>query len=83
MNEDDEYRGYLIPKGTIVVPNIWSVLMIYLKDKSSDTKLSRGVFNDSEEYPDPSEFKPERFLPNEKGRMPLDPVKAAFGFGRR
>ncbi|PPR01780.1 hypothetical protein CVT24_001803 [Panaeolus cyanescens] len=24
--EDDEYDGYFIPKGTIVIPNVWSVL---------------------------------------------------------
>lgn len=25
VTEDDVYEGYLIPKGAIIVPNIWSV----------------------------------------------------------
>ena len=25
-SEDDEYNGYIIPKGTTVMPNIWYVL---------------------------------------------------------
>ncbi|KAI0360492.1 CyP450 monooxygenase [Trametes cingulata] len=28
--EDDEYRGYFIPKGTLVIPNIWA----YARDES-------------------------------------------------
>ncbi|EMD36019.1 hypothetical protein CERSUDRAFT_96243 [Gelatoporia subvermispora B] len=24
-SEDDEYDGYLIPKGTVVIPNVWSI----------------------------------------------------------
>lgn len=25
--QDDEYRGYLIPKGTLVLPNLWCVTL--------------------------------------------------------
>ena len=25
---DDTYRGYLIPKGAVLIPNIWSVITI-------------------------------------------------------
>ncbi|KDQ64958.1 hypothetical protein JAAARDRAFT_116817 [Jaapia argillacea MUCL 33604] len=62
LSEDDTYRGYLIPKGTIVFPNVWWFL------------------HDPEIYPDPMEFKPERFL----GSNPAaDPRPFVFGFGRR
>ncbi|TRM66193.1 cytochrome P450 [Schizophyllum amplum] len=26
VGEDDEYRGYLIPKGTTIMPNVWGIL---------------------------------------------------------
>jgi cytochrome P450 len=39
-----------------------------------------AITRDEEMYPDPSEFRPERFL----GPSPqLDPHKFVFGFGRR
>jgi len=41
--------------------------------------LKRAILHDSTDYPDPLEFKPDRFLkPGVK-----DPRTAAFGFGRR
>jgi len=42
-----------------------------------------AMLRDPLEYPDPSAFKPERFLPASGERMPRDPSKVAFGFGRR
>ncbi|KLO07636.1 O-methylsterigmatocystin oxidoreductase [Schizopora paradoxa] len=63
--EADTYDGYYIPARTIVIPNVWAMLM------------------DSEEYPDPDVFRPERFLPEAGQPMPRDPTKVAFGFGRR
>lgn len=41
------------------------------------------MFRDSDEYPEPDQFKPERFLPKEGERMPRHPDQMAFGFGRR
>ncbi|KAG2743323.1 cytochrome P450 [Suillus brevipes Sb2] len=59
---EDVYKGYRIPKGSIVISNILS------------------ISRDKEMYPDPLEFRPERFL----GPSPqTDPRKFVFGFGGR
>ncbi|KAF8994918.1 cytochrome P450 [Cyathus striatus] len=64
--EDDIYNGYYIPKGSIVVGNVWAML------------------HDERDYPNPSEFNPERFLKNGKLNPEIaDPFNVFFGFGRR
>ncbi|GJJ09727.1 hypothetical protein Clacol_003951 [Clathrus columnatus] len=64
--EDDVYKGYLIPKGTILIPNV------------------RSLLHDPKIYPNPDEFRPERFLPDKNGNIARDPAaQGAFGFGRR
>jgi len=64
-SRDDVYKGFFIPKGSLVMADIWSVL------------------HDPEMYPDPEEFKPERFL-NEDGSFRDDPtLSLAFGIGKR
>ncbi|TFK18386.1 cytochrome P450 98A3 [Coprinopsis marcescibilis] len=66
--EDDEYDGYFIPKGTLIQVNIWYV----------------SIMHDPENYDDPHEFRPERFLKNGKiDPSVMDPETAIFGFGRR
>jgi len=46
-------------------------------------KRFRAILHDPEAYPDPEEFKPERFL-NEDGSVRDDPTLAlAFGVGKR
>ncbi|TFK20507.1 O-methylsterigmatocystin oxidoreductase [Coprinopsis marcescibilis] len=63
---DTEYKGYFIPKGTIVFANVWSYL------------------HNPEVFPDPKEFKPERFLKD--GLLDTELMEKAsvgFGFGRR
>ncbi|OOF98704.1 hypothetical protein ASPCADRAFT_2139 [Aspergillus carbonarius ITEM 5010] len=57
--QNDEYDGYHIPNGTIIIPNIWVM-----------------SFN-PEIFPDPQEFKPERWIQNP------DLEHSPFGFGRR
>ena len=50
----------------------------------SQTLLHRAMLNDERDYPEPHEFRPERFLKN--GRLDSsvrDPMDIAFGFGRR
>ncbi len=31
--QDDVYEGYTVPKGTIVIPNVWCVLEVHLYSK--------------------------------------------------
>ena len=48
------------------------------------TLLHRAMLNNEQDYPEPHEFKPERFLKD--GRLNnsvRDPMDIAFGFGRR
>ncbi|KAK0482393.1 cytochrome P450 [Armillaria novae-zelandiae] len=63
VNQDDEYMGYHIEKGSIVWANIWSIM------------------HDEDTFPNPFEFRPERYLDPENGASGI--VENAFGFGRR
>ncbi|KIJ28079.1 hypothetical protein M422DRAFT_784656 [Sphaerobolus stellatus SS14] len=63
--EEDIYEGYYIPKGTLVIASIWSIL------------------HNPAIYPDPLEFKPERFIEGKFDGAMLDPYLAVFGYGRR
>ncbi|KAJ3488150.1 hypothetical protein NLI96_g3051 [Meripilus lineatus] len=66
LNKDDDYKGYHIPGGSMVTPNIWA--------------MSRN----EEIYPDPEDFRPERFLAhNEREKGTTNPRDFVFGFGRR
>ncbi|KAF8989705.1 cytochrome P450 [Cyathus striatus] len=62
VREDDIYNGYFIPKGSIVITNVWQ------------------FFHDSDTYPSPEHFLPERFLGSDTQKDPRDYL---FGFGRR
>ncbi|KAK7014772.1 hypothetical protein VNI00_019270 [Paramarasmius palmivorus] len=77
--EDDEYEGYHIPKGSVVIGNIR-----YIKFSCPfffALKIGcRAITLDPELYPNPGNFDPERHL----GEHPeTDPYKFVFGFGRR
>ncbi|KAH9987430.1 CyP450 monooxygenase [Russula vinacea] len=64
-SRDDVYKGFFIPKGSVMLANAWAIL------------------HDPEAYPDPEEFKPERFL-SEDGSVRDDPtLSLVFGFGKR
>ncbi|KAL1702032.1 cytochrome P450 [Schizophyllum commune] len=69
-DQDDVYRGYRIPKGSMVIPNTWLV------------HLYRYLFVT---YPSPDDFKPDRFL-NVDGTLNkevFNPRDITFGYGRR
>ena len=82
---DDIYNGYLIPKGSIVMVNIWYVLCSSSWDTvHGGTMINRSIMNDPEVFPEPEKFMPERFLKD--GALDTtvrDPFAFLFGLGRR
>ncbi|KAJ7146919.1 cytochrome P450 [Mycena epipterygia] len=62
---EDEYRGYRLPAGSLIIGNVGAILQ------------------DENMYPDPTAFKPERFLRDGKLNPDVIDPQAAFGFGRR
>lgn len=82
--EDDVYRGYFLPKGTLFITNIWFVASITnFCIRVTENVAVRYMTRDPDVYSDPLEFKPERFLEG-GGRVPeQDPRYSVFGFGRR
>jgi len=83
LQVDDEYKGYRIPKGSIVIPNVWHVSESLLPQTILINL--RAMLHDEDVYPDPFTFKPERFLTKD-GKIDetiWDPRHACFGFGRR
>lgn len=66
VDENNEYNGYFIRKGSTVVVNVWDIM------------------HDSEMYPEPERFNPDRWLKDGAVNNGLqDPRIANFGFGRR
>ena len=79
---DDEYNGFYIPKGTIVIANAWLVRSA-IPISALNFSL-RSILNDREVFNKPREFLPERYLKDGKLNPDMrDPDCAAFGFGRR
>ncbi|KZP06134.1 cytochrome P450 [Athelia psychrophila] len=66
-DQEDVYKGFRIPAGSVILPNGWAIL------------------HNEEVYPDPMEFKPERFIKDGKLNLEMgDPTEVgAFGYGRR
>ncbi|OQU96502.1 hypothetical protein CLAIMM_02577 [Cladophialophora immunda] len=63
--QDDEYRGYLIPKGTPITGNVWA------------------IHRHPREFPEPDNFRPERYLGGLERPYPNKQGHNAFGWGRR
>ena len=79
---EDEYLGCRIPQKSWVMANIW-----YVPRKSEFSvvlTLPRAMLHDDVEYPQPDQFIPERFMPDEDlSTLPRDPRTVIYGFGRR
>ena len=80
------YRGFDLPEGSMVVPNIWFVYFpLFVRDTShSCSRRSRWMTQNPEVYSKPENFDPDRYLrmsTDESERM--DPRNIVFGFGRR
>ena len=83
---DDEFRGYFIPAGTMLIPNTWYVAVYPRQVYSGALRCapSRACMNDPEVYEDPEAFRPERFIRD--GQLDTsvrDPAAFVFGYGRR
>lgn len=83
--DEDEYKGYRIPAGTVLVPNAWYVPSCLDDDIYLRLSLDlRAMSHDPQVYPDPDAFVPERFMEDGKcGSKARDPERYQFGFGRR
>ena len=83
-SEDDEYRGYRIPKGSLVIANSWCVSRPYIRAIIT-RRASRAFAHDPRNYSDPEKFMPERYLTREGtlNREVRDPRTFTFGYGRR
>ena len=80
--DEDEYNGYYIPKGTVVLGNAWSGQPITLI--SVLTFLFRSILHDPKVFDNPTEYQPERYLKDGKLNPDVrDPLCVTFGFGRR
>ena len=83
--EDDTYKGMFIPKGSTVIAPLWSSELIPFPELTGPLTqqncLSFAVHLNEKDFPDPHNFKPERFLAPRD--YPGTFGHSAFGWGRR
>lgn len=80
--EDDIYQGYLIPKGSVVISNIWYVTSP-IRTPDKHLERLRNILHNPEVYSNPLQFDPSRHLPQAGKDASPDPRDFCFGFGRR
>src|ERR1700733_3345832 len=79
--EDDIFNGYLIPKGALILANIWYASIFYSPLVANFDASNRAINHDPKVYHDPSVFKPERFLNSPEHEPEPDSYNVSFGFG--
>lgn len=80
--EEDTWDGFRIPKGSLIMPNIWSVLQ-EMRVGGKRLTINRALTHDPETYDSPMSFNPERFIASDDSAPETDPHGIVFGFGRR
>lgn len=81
MTEDDIHDGYYIPKGTLVIPNIWFVLLFYSTSYFSDVALIGTCFATPGPTLNPTSSSPSVSSPGTERRLKLTPVLSASVLG--
>lgn len=82
--EDGIIDGYLIPKGSIIIANLWCVPLDFRPFFSNtDDGVYRNMLHDPEVYPEPFEFRPKRHIATPGKPAQKNPRTICFGFGRR
>lgn len=78
---DDVYRDFDIPQNAMIIANIWFDFFHPSWFKAIDWSCDIDPRAMSRAYPQPEEFRPERFM--DSSVEVEDPRDAVFGFGRR
>ncbi|KAI6146887.1 cytochrome P450 [Pisolithus tinctorius] len=83
VSKDIIWRGYLIPAGAVIYGCLW---LVYRKRNCHEgdglLKLNRAISRDSDVFPEPDKFNPQRWL-DHNGRIRTDLKFYAYGQGRR
>lgn len=79
--QDLQYREFTIPKDTTLLTNAWFAHFVTFSSQHLHGHIfKRAICHDENNYPNPFEFDPERFI----GSNPqVDPREVVFGGGRR
>jgi cytochrome P450 len=82
VEQDDVHNGYFIPKGSIIMPNIWYVPFLLSLHRRAHIN-DRHFLHDPEVYKNPMTFNPDRLIAQPGNPAEPDPFDVAFGYGRR